>query len=88
MIKEICDHSERFVNNENENMRSNGERVWVSWTNKAIMDDKGNILGILSVGNDITALKRTETELKRSRDELEIRVKEGRPSWKRSTSSS
>jgi PAS domain S-box-containing protein len=40
------------------------------------MDDKGNILGILSVGNDITDLKRTETELKRSRDELEIRVKE------------
>lgn len=76
LIKEIFNNPEHFVNNENENMRGNGERVWVSWTNKAIMDNKGNLIGILSVGNDITAIKLTETELKRSRDELEIRVKE------------
>ena len=76
MIRDICIHPQRYINNENENMRSNGERVWVSWTNKAIMDDKDNLIGILCVGNDITALKNTESELKRSRDELEIRVKE------------
>jgi PAS domain S-box-containing protein len=76
MIKDICIHPQRYINNENENMRSNGERVWVSWTNKAITDDQGNIVGVLCVGNDITALKNAETELKRSRDELEIRVKD------------
>lgn len=76
MIKDILTHPQCYVNNENENMRSNGERVWVSWTNKAIMDDQGDIIGVLCVGNDITALKNAENELKRSRDELEIRVKE------------
>ena len=40
------------------------------------MDDKDNLTGLLCVGNDITALKNAENELKRSRDELEIRVKE------------
>src|SRR5208337_3607759 len=76
MTKDICTHPQRYINNENENVRSNGERVWVSWTNKAITDDQGNIVGVLCVGNDITALKNAENELKRSRDELEIRVKE------------
>lgn len=76
MIMDICIHPQRYINNENENMRSNGERVWVSWTNKAITDDRGDVIGVLCVGNDITALKNAETELKRSRDELEIRVKE------------
>ncbi|CAJ37940.1 PAS domain-containing protein [Methanocella arvoryzae] len=76
MIRDIYDHPQKYVTNENENMRSNGERVWISWTNKAIMDEQGNIVGVLSVGNDITALKHTESELKKSRDELEARVKE------------
>jgi len=76
LIKDICCHPERYINNENENMRSNGERVWVSWTNKAITDDHGNLIGILCVGNDITALKNAEIELKRARDELELRVRE------------
>jgi len=76
MIADIIIQPQCYINNENENMRSNGERVWVSWTNKAITDDQGNIIGVLCVGNDITALKNAETELKRSRDELEIRVKE------------
>ena len=57
MIRDIYVHPQRYINNENENMRSNGERVWVSWTNKAITDDQGNIVGVLCVGNDITALK-------------------------------
>lgn len=76
MMADIYVHPQRYVNNENENIRSNGDRAWVSWTNKAITDNQGNIVGVLCVGNDITALKNTETELKRSKDELEIRVKE------------
>ena len=62
MIRDIGEHPERYTTNENENIRKNGERVWVAWTNKAIRDGNGNIVEILGIGNDITARKRAEEE--------------------------
>lgn len=49
---------------ENENIKKDGERVWVSWTNKFIRNPDGRITGVLSVGNDITRKKQAEDELK------------------------
>jgi PAS domain S-box-containing protein len=49
---------------ENENIKRNGERAWISWTNKFIRNAEGSITGILSIGNDITDLKQVEDELK------------------------
>jgi two-component system cell cycle sensor histidine kinase/response regulator CckA len=63
MIADIGRNPEAYVNNENENMRSNGERVWIAWTNKPILTPDGNIREILCVGNDITERKRIEEEL-------------------------
>lgn len=71
MIAGILKRPEKYASNENENIRRNGERVWVSWANKAILDDDGQIVEILCIGNDVTerrkaqdglieALKRTE----------------------------
>ena len=34
LIKDLGEHPERYLKNENENMRRSGERVWVSWTNR------------------------------------------------------
>jgi PAS domain S-box-containing protein len=63
MIQDIGLHPERYSNNENENMRRNGERVWVAWTNKAIYDKDGNIVEILCIGNDITDRKNLQAQL-------------------------
>lgn len=63
MIADIGRHPERYITNENENMRSNGERVWVAWTNKAVFDKKGNVVETLCIGNDITERKRLESQL-------------------------
>ena len=38
MIEDITSHPDRYVNNINENVRRNGERVWIVWTNKPICD--------------------------------------------------
>jgi len=66
MIQDIVLHPERYSANENENMRRNGERVWVAWTNKAIRDKDGNIVEILCIGNNITEQRRLQAQLIRS----------------------
>jgi PAS domain S-box-containing protein len=63
MIREIREHPERYRNNENENIKKNGERVWISWTNRPIYNERGEFVELLSVGNDITDRKRAETAL-------------------------
>ncbi len=39
-MEEIRLNPDAFKSNENENMRKNGERAWVSWTNKAVTNEK------------------------------------------------
>ncbi|MFA5145118.1 MAG: PAS domain-containing protein [Candidatus Omnitrophota bacterium] len=53
-IKDIVNNPEQHSANENENMRSNGERVRILWTNKAIIGDDGNVKEILCIGNSVT----------------------------------
>jgi two-component system cell cycle sensor histidine kinase/response regulator CckA len=48
---------------ENENMKKDGTHVWVSWANKAIFDDQGNLVEILSIGIDSTEKKIPEAQL-------------------------
>jgi PAS domain S-box-containing protein len=54
MIKDIGSHPERYISNENENIRRNGERVRVTWMNKANYDEAGNVSEILCVGIDVS----------------------------------
>ncbi|MDL1964242.1 MAG: PAS domain S-box protein, partial [Deltaproteobacteria bacterium] len=63
MIKNIGLNPAKYVTNENENMCKNGERVWVSWTNKAIRDKNKNVVEILCIGNDVTERKQLEKQL-------------------------
>ena len=53
MIKDIIENPQQHSANKNENMRSNGERVDILWTNKAIIGYDGSIQEILCIGNQI-----------------------------------
>ena len=64
LSQEVLDHPERHMNVPNENITKDGRIVWVVWTNKAIVDEKGIVQQILSIGNDITALKKAEEALR------------------------
>ena len=70
MVSDITRNPDKYVQNENENIRKDGSRVWISWTNKAICDAAGNIIEILAVGNDITERKRAEEALRHERENL------------------
>jgi len=76
MLKEIGRYPDRYANREYENVRRDGERVWIAWTNRAIFSDGLNVSEILCIGNDITQQKYNERLLKRCRTNLEQKVKE------------
>jgi PAS domain S-box-containing protein len=65
MTRRLINDPENYVANENENIRKSGERVWVTWTNKAIHNARQEVVEILAVGTDISARKKTEQELTR-----------------------
>jgi PAS domain S-box-containing protein len=66
LMDQIGAHAEAFAQSINENMRRNGERVWVAWTNKLVLDEQGQAKEILSIGSDITERKQAEEALRES----------------------
>ncbi|MDF0553666.1 PAS domain S-box protein [Kamptonema sp. UHCC 0994] len=66
MGEDILRQPEKYICNEHENIRKNGESVWISWRNKALVDDKGCFKGILAIGNDISRRKQAEKAQKES----------------------
>jgi PAS domain S-box-containing protein len=65
-----------FERNINENLRRNGERVWIAWTNRIVHDTQGRVAEILSIGTDITELKQAEETIRELNTGLERRVAE------------
>ncbi|MEO7776499.1 MAG: PAS domain S-box protein [Fibrobacteria bacterium] len=60
LMQEICADPKAFEQSINENIRRNGERVWIAWTNRIALDAEGRMIEILSIGTDITARKLAE----------------------------
>jgi PAS domain S-box-containing protein/putative nucleotidyltransferase with HDIG domain len=67
---------DKYYSSENENIRKNGEPVWIGWTNRGIFDKDGKLVKTLSVGIDRTVQHRSEIALIQSRKELETKVQE------------
>ncbi len=65
LTNDIVHHPEQYRYNENENICSNGDRVWVAWTNKAITDNDERVIEILCIGANITERKRAEDALQK-----------------------
>jgi PAS domain S-box-containing protein len=76
MIAELVQEPDRFAVNENENVKKNGERVWLAWTNRAVRSADGRLREIICVGIDITAHKESEKKLEQTARQLKERVKE------------
>jgi diguanylate cyclase (GGDEF)-like protein/PAS domain S-box-containing protein len=68
MIHDLLAHPERYLANENENVRRDGERLWITWRNTPIVDGDGRLIEILSTGIDTTERKRAEDALRASEE--------------------
>lgn len=66
MVENIYADPDKYQINLNENIKKNGERVWVEWHNKALFDQKGNRTGHIAIGIDITDRIKAENDLKES----------------------
>ena len=66
LIQDIVAYPERFRHNVNENICSDGRRVWMTWTNRPIFDAEGRVAEILAVGMDVTERKLIADKLRAS----------------------
>jgi len=67
VLKQVMDGKKDEVEDyENTIITKSGEERIIVWHNTTLRDEKGNIIGTLSSGNDITQRKQTEEELIRS----------------------
>ncbi|RMG49641.1 MAG: EAL domain-containing protein [Gammaproteobacteria bacterium] len=64
MIEDITRNPEAYADNENENITADGRRLWIQWSNRSILDDQGQLLEILSVGQDMTERRIAELALR------------------------
>jgi len=71
MVPDILKDPAKYEQHENENISKDGKRVWVSWTNRAIQDQNGDVIEILSIGTDITERKHAERLLQNAKVEAD-----------------
>lgn len=63
IIDQILTYPRLYLENESKATKKNGEKVWISWTNRIIYDNNGKPKEVRSVGFDITKRKQLEQQL-------------------------
>ncbi|WP_341531016.1 PAS domain S-box protein [Nostoc sp. UHCC 0302] len=65
-VHDLLRNPQSYPQGEGENLCRDGRRVWVVWSNQAIFNEQGDVVEILSVGNDTTQRRQAEEALQRS----------------------
>jgi len=76
MVMDAFAQPSEFDYNENENIKKSGERIWVAWKNKIIINPESGKEEMLSIGFDITDRKKSEEKIKKSHKEKEVLLQE------------
>lgn len=76
VIQDVNLFPEKWKYQENECLGKNGERIWIAWTNRTVLDENGNTREVLCIGTDISERRRADEEAKRYREYLEELVEE------------
>ena len=71
LVSSFQSDPDKQIITEMETILNNGKKVWITWTNKPIFDEQGNLNEILLIGNDITELKKSEFDKKDLEDRLQ-----------------
>lgn len=60
------------VHHENDIVTKSGERRWIRWNNIYLYDRSGNVIGITSLGEDATEVRRAQEELRASKEQYQL----------------
>lgn len=71
LIEDLLGAPNHYQKNVNENITKDGQHVWISWSNRAIIDSDGLVIGGRAIGNDITTLKHAEEKLQQAHEEVQ-----------------
>lgn len=77
LVADILAHAEWYVSNVNENVRKDGGRLWVAWTNRALLDEQGEVREMLAIGNDVTELVEAQASQRASEERLTLALAAG-----------
>jgi len=61
LVEDIAAYPGKYLHYEQENLRKNGEKVWITWTYKPIFDEAKNLKEVLCIGIDSTQQKNRKT---------------------------
>lgn len=73
-IEQIQKSPDAFYSSENENIRKNGEKVWIAWTNRGIYDSDNRLIKTISFGIDRTRQRESEKLLHAQHHQLQEEI--------------
>ncbi len=76
MMESLIKDPELYHKNENENIRKDGSRARILWSNREIFNDDGKYAGVMSIGTDITDRTIAERRVQKLLDEKELILRE------------
>ncbi|MBZ0258174.1 PAS domain S-box protein, partial [bacterium] len=74
-VNQIFKNPDDYQMTETEGILKNGERIWISWTNKVIHDDAGLPNEVFSIGSNITQRKIADNKLRESNKYIQEIIK-------------
>jgi len=72
--QKIIETGQPLVSQDEHFRDANGRPLWILTTKVPFRDERGKTVGIIGIGRNITALKETEAELKRARENLHYKA--------------
>jgi PAS domain S-box-containing protein len=66
----VIQKGQKIINREEKAVRSNGEEFWLLTTKVPWCDAAGNIIGLVGIGRNITAIKQAEAKLEQAHQQL------------------